>query len=150
MKGSGDKLLRLLHADNPGEGRCAAALVLGEIGPARDSAAAAALCDGLHDAEPAFRLCAIEAAGKLRVAQALPKLLERIKAGGAEAEASAHAAAKFGAKGTRALQELMHHVAPGVRRYIPPALPEDAPGAANSAALHIFPHTDPPPTHTPP
>jgi hypothetical protein len=143
MKLSGEKLLRLLHPDNPVEVRCAAALVLGEIGPARDAAAAAAVCDGLFDSEPAFRLRAIEAAGKLRVAQALPKLLDRIKDGGAEAEASAHAAAKFGPKGTSALQELMHHVAPGVRRYIAAALAEDGSAGDDSVALHVLLDTDP-------
>src|SRR5262249_43539333 len=109
MNISGEKLLRLLQPDNPVEVRCAAAIVLGEIAPARDSAAGAALCEGLRDAEEAFRLRVIEAVGKLRVVQALPQLLERIKDGGAEAEASAHAAARLGVKGTRGLQELLHH-----------------------------------------
>ena len=46
--------------------------------------------------------------GKLRIEQALPQLLERIKEGGEESEQAAQAAAaRLGAKGTRALQELM-------------------------------------------
>src|SRR5947209_7238312 len=104
MNVSGEKLLRLLDAANPLEVRCAAALVLGEIGPARDAKTAAALCDGLRDPEPVFRIRAIEAAGKLRVEKALPQLLERIKDGGEEADAAARSAAKLGVKGTRALQ----------------------------------------------
>jgi hypothetical protein len=143
MNISGEKLLRLLEKDNPLEVRCAAALVLGEIGPARDAEAAAALCEGLQDAEAAFRLRAIEAVGKLRVAQALPRLLERIKDGGAEAEASAHAAARIGVKGTRGLQELLHHVAPGVRRYIAAALATDGSAGDDSAALHLLHDSDP-------
>jgi hypothetical protein len=143
MNLSGEKLLRLLRPDNPVDVRCAAALVLGEIGPARDAATSAALCAGLHDAEPAFRLRAIEAAGKLRVAPALPKLLERIRDGGPEAEASAHAAAKFGDKGTHALEELLHHVAPGVRRYIAAALATDGSARDDSVALHVLLDSDP-------
>jgi len=73
--------------------------VLGEIGPTRDAAVAATLCDALGDPESAFRLRAIEAVGKLRVVQALPQLLERIKSGGEEAEASAQAAAPAGREG---------------------------------------------------
>jgi hypothetical protein len=143
MNISGEKLLRLLQPDNPVEVRCAAAIVLGEVAPARDAAAGAALCEGLRDSEAAFRLRVIEAVGKLRVVQALPQLLERIKDGGAEAEASAHAAARLGVKGTRGLQELLHHVAPGVRRYIAAALATDGPAGDDSPALHLLLDTDP-------
>src|SRR5947209_4481574 len=138
MNLSGEKLLRLLQADNAVELRCAAALVLGEIGPARDAEVTATLCAALADPEPAFRLRAIEAVGKLRVAQALPQLLERIKGGGGEAEAAAQAAARLGAKGTRALQDLMHHVAPGVRRYIAAALASGGTASAENATLGVL------------
>ena len=54
--------------------------------------------------------------GKLRIDKALPRLLERVSAGGEEAETAAHAVAQLGARGIRALQELMPQTAPGLRR----------------------------------
>src|SRR5439155_17652775 len=95
-----DKLLRLLQPGQPREVRCAAALVLGELGE-RDAAASRVLCDLLQDDEPALRLEVIRAVGKLRVEPALPRLLERVREGGAEGEQAALAAARLGAKGTR-------------------------------------------------
>ena len=128
------KLLRLLHPDHAAEVRRAAALVLGELG-VRDAEAADALCECLEDAEPAVRLEAIRAVGKLRVEPALPRLLKRIREGGEEGDAAAHAAAHLGPKGTRALQELMPKVAPGLRRYIAAALAGGGTASATAAVL---------------
>src|SRR5438094_6821927 len=108
------KMVRLLQPEHPPELRRAAALVLGEVGT-RDAELARALCERLQDGEKALRVEVIRAVGKLRVEQAIPQLLERVKEGGEEAEEAAHAAAKIGPKGTRALQELMPKVAPGLR-----------------------------------
>src|SRR3954454_960872 len=107
------KIVRLLQPEHAPEVRSAAALVLGEVGT-RDAELAKALCDRLQDEDPTLRLQLIKSVGKLRVEQALPLLLERIKEGGAEAEAAAQAAAHIGAKGTTALQSLMPKVAPGL------------------------------------
>jgi HEAT repeat protein len=115
------KLVRMLDADQPLDVRCAAALVLGELG-GRDAEVNRALLACLDDENPALRVRAIEAAGKLHAEIALPKLLERIKHGGEEAELAAKSAARLGAKGTKALQEMLHKVVPGVRRYIAAAL----------------------------
>src|SRR5258707_290454 len=104
------KILDLMRPGRPLELRCAAAAVLGEVG-GRDAEVSRALCERLQDEEPAVRLAAIRAAGKLRLEQALPQLLARIKEGGEEAEQAAQAAAQVGAKGARALQELMPNVA---------------------------------------
>ena len=125
------KIIHLLHPDQPAEVRCAAALVLGEIG-AKDAEIARVLCDCLKDDDPQLRARVIQAVGKLHIEPALPHLLERIKEGGEEAELAAQAAAQFGAKGTRALQELMPKVAPacGVispRRWRRPAPPAPKP-----------------------
>ena len=65
------KLLRLLQSDQPLDVRCAAALVLGELG-ARDADVSKALCEQLADGEPALRLEVVKAVGKLRVEKALP------------------------------------------------------------------------------
>src|SRR5437879_1759613 len=121
MQVPSSKLLRLMSPDQPLEVRCAAALVLGELG-VRDAEVSKTLCEHLHDTEPALRMQVIQAVGKLRVEPALPQLLERIKDGGEEAERAAQAAAHLGTKGTQGLQQLMPKVAPGLRRYIAAAL----------------------------
>jgi HEAT repeat protein len=136
------KVLRLLKADHPAEVRCAAALVLGEIG-AKDAEINRVLCDCLNDDEPRLRLRAIQAVGKLRIEPALPLLLERIKEGGEEAEQAAQAAARLGAKGTRALQELMPKVAPGLRRYIAAALAAAGTTSSETAAVAVLLDKDP-------
>src|SRR5262245_56559 len=121
MQIASTKLLGLLDPDRPPEVRRAAALVLGELG-GKDAGLVKRLCELLQDDQPEVRLEVIKAIGKLKVEQAVPPLVARIEKGGEEAEQAARAAARLGAKGTAALQELMHHVAPGVRRYIAAAL----------------------------
>jgi hypothetical protein len=66
--------------------------------------------------------------------------LARVREGGPEAEVAAQAAARLGAKGTRALQELMAQVAPGLRRRIASAL---AGANATAAAVDVLLDTDP-------
>src|SRR5262249_37547826 len=117
--------------------RRAAAVVLGGLG-GRAAAVARALCDRLDDPEGAVRLDAIRAVSKLRADAALPRLVERVKGGGVEAEQAAQAAARLGARGTRALQELMPRVAPGVRRYIAAALAAAGTASAEAAALSVL------------
>jgi hypothetical protein len=116
-----DKVLRLLGPGHPAEVRRAAAVVLGELG-LRDREVSRELCEHLTDADAGLRLEVIRAVGKLRVDAALPRLLERIRDGGAEAEEAARSAARLGARGARGLQELMPRVSPGLRRYIAAAL----------------------------
>lgn len=137
-----DKLLRLLHADQPAEVRRAAVLVLGEVG-AKDAAVAKAVAERLHDDDAALRLQAIQAAGKLKIDAALPALLERLREGGEGAAEAAESAAKLGAKGTRALQALMPKVAPGLRRYIASALAGSGGAAADAAAVAVLFDKDP-------
>jgi HEAT repeat protein len=139
---TGKKLLLLLSPDHPAEVRGAAALVLGEVGN-RDPAVGQALCDALDDAEAAVRLQALAAVGKLRVERALPRLLERIKEGGPEAEAAAQAAAHLGARGTNALRDLMGKVAPGLRRRIASALGSSDTTSAETAAVDVLLDSDP-------
>jgi hypothetical protein len=142
LDATGKKLLRLLDPDHPSELRCAAAVVLGESG-LRDAEVTRAVCDGLADPDPAVRARLLTAAGQLRVEQALPRLLKKIEEGGEESERAALAAAKLGAKGTRALQDLMHHVAPGLRRRIAGALAAAGTASAESAAMEALLDTDP-------
>jgi HEAT repeat protein len=136
------KLLGLLDEGRPLEVRCAAALVLGELG-VRDAELTGALCERLHDPEPALRREVIKAVGKLRVERALPQLLARIREGGEEAAEAAHAAAHLGARATRALQELMPQVAPGLRRYIAAALAAGGTTSAEAATAGVLLDKDP-------
>ncbi len=115
------KLVRLLAADQPAEVRAAAVRVLTELG-VKDAEASAELIARLDDPDPAVRITAIQAAGKLKLTKALPVLLERIKGGGPEANQAADAAVKLGVDAVRKLQDLMHHIVPGLRRYIAAAL----------------------------
>lgn len=142
MTDTAKKLLRLLHPDQSLDVRCAAVLVFGEIG-GKDAELTRALCDALKDSEARLRMQAIRAVGKLRIEPALPQLLERIKDGGEEAEQAAQAAAKLGAKGTRALQEMMPRVAPGLRRYIAAALAAAGTASSETAAVAMLLDRDP-------
>jgi hypothetical protein len=70
-------------------------------------------------------------------------LLRKIEEGGAESELAALAAAKLGARGTKALQDLMHKVAPGLRRRIAGALAAAGTASAGSAAIDALLDKDP-------
>jgi HEAT repeat protein len=131
------KVLKLLDADQPAEVRCAAAMVLGEVG-VRNAEVAKALRECLDDEAPAVRLQAIRAAGKLRMADVLPRLLERVKDGGEEAHEAVEAAARLGPKGSKALQELMPRVAPGVRRIIAAAVAAEGAASGSDTSLSVL------------
>ncbi len=119
------KLLGLLESEQPAPLRRAAALVLSEVG-SKDKDLTEALCGQLDDADPDVRIEMMRAVGKLRIEPALPKLLERVKAGGPEADVAAQAAACLGSRGIHALQDLMSQTAPGLRRRIAGVLPRTA------------------------
>jgi HEAT repeat protein len=137
-----ESILRLLQTDHPAETRRAAALVLGEVGGKGDGVGDA-LAGLLSDDDASVRRESIRAVGKLRVEAALPALLDRIRHGGEEAELAAQAAARLGARGTKALQELMPKVAPGLRRYIAAALPGGGTASASAAAVAVLLDSDP-------
>src|SRR5581483_4665214 len=136
------KLLHLLQPERPVELRCAAVRVLGVVAD-RDAATGKAIATLLRDTDAAIRLEALAAVGALRLESALPVLLERISEGGLESEAAAQAAARLGAKGTKALRELMQHTTPGLRRRIAGALAAAGTASAESAALEALLDTDP-------
>src|SRR5262245_16062720 len=130
-----------LLAGHPPEVRRAAVVVLGELG-GKDAEVARALVERLDDEDGGLRLEVLRAVGKLKVESALPALLERIKHGGEEANLAAQAAARLGAKGARALRELMPKVAPGLRRYIASALAGGGTASAG-AAVEVLLDKDP-------
>ena len=100
MQIASTKLLGLLDADHPLAVRCAAVLVLGEIG-VKDAAVSKRLCDLLQDEQTALRLEVIKTIGKLKIEAALTPLTARVEKGGEEAELAAHAAARLGAEARR-------------------------------------------------
>jgi HEAT repeat protein len=136
------KLAKLLQPDQPAEVRQSAALVIGELG-AKDGDVAKAICDVLADEDETVRVRAIVAAGKLGIAPALKGLLARVESGGAGASEAAEAAAQLGSKGVRGLQDLMNHVAPGLRRYIGAALAGAGGDNSSVSALDVLHDSDP-------
>jgi hypothetical protein len=142
LDATGKKLLRLLQPAHSTELRCAVVRVLGEIG-LRDAELGQALTELVNDPDPAVRLQALAAIGQLRIEPALPRLLARVGEGGPEAEVAAQSAARLGARGTRALQELMGQVAPGLRRRIAGALAVGGTSSAGTAAVDALLDSDP-------
>lgn len=136
------KLLQLLDAESPAEMRAAAALVLGAVAE-KDGGIAKTLVGAIEDPEQPVRMQVLATLGNLKIEAALPRLLEKISEGGPEAEVAAQAAGKLGARGTRALRELMHKVAPGLRRRIAAALAAGGTASAETAALDTLLDTDP-------
>jgi HEAT repeat protein len=136
------KVLQLLGPETPTELRGAAALVLGEVA-VRDGHLDQALCSLLDDPDSSVRSRAMSAIGKLRIEKAMARLLERVSQGGEEAESAAYAVARLGARGTRALQELMPQTAPGLRRRIAAALASTDTASAETAALDALLDNDP-------
>jgi HEAT repeat protein len=139
---TGKKLVRLLQPDFPADVRRASARVMAEL-DLRDEELIKPLCDATDDPDEGVRLQALITIGQLHVDRALPLLLARVKQGGVEAEAAAQSAARLGAKGIRALQDLMSHVAPGLRRRIAGALGVGGTPTAGTAALDALLDTDP-------
>src|SRR5262245_23694577 len=136
------KLIGLLQPEHAADVRGAAALILGEVA-SKDNDTAKALLASLDDADPSVRAQAIETIGKLKIDAALKPLLSRVERGGEEAELAAHAVAHLGARGTKALQELMHKVAPGLRRRIVSALGAGGTASAETAAVSALLDKDP-------
>ena len=121
-----EKIIALAESDHPSEVRCAAITILGELG-GRHAEVSSAILGALASDDGAVRIRAVYAAGQLKIDKALPRLLERINHGGREGQLAAEAAAKLGAKGSQALQEVIHKVVPGVRKYIAAASAANCP-----------------------
>src|SRR5262249_17996589 len=136
------RLLTLLAPEHASEVRSAAAVVLGEVA-SKDKETANALLASLDDPDPDVRTQAINSIGKLKIDAALSQLLARVEKGGEEAELAARATARLGARGTKALQELMHKVAPGLRRRIVSALGAGGTASAETAAVTALLDKDP-------
>lgn len=136
------KLHKLLSNDATIEQKTAALLIVGELG-IKDFETSASVVRLLSDPNPDVRANAIQAAGQLKLDKTLTELLDRISHGGPEAPLAANAAVKMGAKGIKALQELMHKVVPGVRKYIAAALTSAMGQGSDEAGLAVLLDRDP-------
>ncbi len=133
------KLVKLLDPARPPAVRAAAALVCGELG-VKD--AAADLLAALWDEDDTVRLAAIPACGQLKLLKALPIFLERIPTGREEGTLCAAAAARLGPAGVKGLHDLLHKVAPGVRKTLAAAL-SGAGGGGAEASVGVLRDHDP-------
>jgi HEAT repeat protein len=136
------KIVQLLKSHPEPFVRTAAARLLAELA-LKDKDVLAALQVAVDDGEQSVRLEAIRALGNLGAVSALARLIDFIKQGGLESEAAADAAAQLGGKAVKSLQELMHHVAPGLRRRIAGSLAASGGAAAHSAGVQALLDSDP-------
>ncbi|MCS6977412.1 MAG: HEAT repeat domain-containing protein, partial [Gemmatales bacterium] len=131
------KRLLGLIGEGPAPVRRAAVLVAAEIG-SRETALIKALLSATEDEDPELRLAAIQALGRLRAEQALPRLLELVRRGGAELEAAAEAAGCLGSRGAKAIEKLMHELPTAQRSRVAAALAHGDTDAAAVVAAHAL------------
>jgi HEAT repeat protein len=123
--------------------RRSAIVIAAEVGNAKEAALVKALLAAAEDADPAIRLPAIEALGKLRAEAALGRLVEYVRQGGPELEAAAQAAGCLGARAAKAIEKVMHEVTPVQRRRIAAALAQGDTDSAAVVAAHALLDEDP-------
>lgn len=136
------KLLNYLDPSTPDDLRLAAAVLVPELAPDEDQAHER-LAQALEDAHAGIRRRAIQAAGRLKIQEALPRLVTLIESGGEEGSDAAAAAARLGARGAKALQDMMPKVAPGLRRVIASALGAAGTASGEAAAVEFLLDKDP-------
>src|SRR5947209_8403885 len=105
------RLVQLIEAEDDAELRRAAVRVAGAVGSGKERELVKALLGAL-DADPPLREAAVEALGLLGADEALPRLVELVRQGGAELEAAAQAAGRMGARGARAMGKLLAEAPP--------------------------------------
>jgi HEAT repeat protein len=118
MDGTLKKLIALItEADKPAV-RGAAVLVAGALKPAKEASLPKALLAVLDEQDPELRRLAVETLGELRIEEALPRLVKLVEGGGSDVDPAVQALGHLGARGTKALSQVMSRVAPGLRRRI--------------------------------
>jgi HEAT repeat protein len=137
------KLVQLIDSAEDAELRRAAVQVAGALGSAKERDLVKALLAALDDGDPALRTAAIETLGRLGADEALPRLVEVVRQGGAELDAAARAAGRTGARGARAMGKLMADAAPPLRRRIAAALALSGTQSAVLAAVGALADPDP-------
>lgn len=127
------KLLELLAEGRP-DLRCAAAMMLGAIQP-KGKQIIKSLGATLQDPNPQLRRASMDAIGKVGGKDALPYLLQVVRAGGEEAELGAESIAKTGSSGVKLLLKEMEGGAPSVKKAIAIALSRSGAQHAVDTAL---------------
>lgn len=112
------QLIALLANSEPLPVRRAAALVAGALKPSKETTLHKALLATLDEEDIELRRLAVESLGKLRADEALPRLVALVEAGGADADAAVQALGQLGARGTKALGQVMGRAHPVLRRRI--------------------------------
>ncbi|MCI0683525.1 MAG: HEAT repeat domain-containing protein [Gemmataceae bacterium] len=138
-----NKLIHVIAENGAPALRQAAIKVSGVVGSVKERGLVKALLAALTDSDANLRIDAIQALGQLQVEEALPRLAEIIRHGGAEAEAAAHAASQLGAKGARVLGKIMHEAAPGLRSRLTGVLAKSGAGGALVVTAHALLDADP-------
>jgi HEAT repeat protein len=116
------KLVALISSADRPEIRRAAILVARALKPTKEPALNGALVAALDQDDAELRRLAVETLGEVRAEEALPRLVQLVSAGGPEVEAAVLAVGHLGARGTRALGQVMHEATPVLRRRIAAAL----------------------------
>jgi HEAT repeat protein len=116
------RLIALLTNESPLGIRRAAVVIVGALKPAKERALNDALVGLLDHPDGELRRLAVEALGDIRAEEALPALVHLVENAGAEVEAAARAIGHMGARGTRALGQVMRQAHPPLRRRIAAAL----------------------------
>jgi HEAT repeat protein len=116
------RLISLIESEENAEVRRAAVRVAAALKLSKEHGLNQALLGVLQKDDPGLRGLAVEALGAARAEEALPHLVRLLAGGGPEVEATVGAIGLLGARGTRALGQIMHEAAPVLRRRIAAAL----------------------------
>jgi HEAT repeat protein len=116
------KLIALLEPGESAEVRRAAARVAGALKAGKEPGLNKALLATLDQDDAELRQLAVDALGKLRAEEALPHLVRLVEKGGPEVDTAVQALGQLGARGTKALGNVMAHANPVLRRRIAAAL----------------------------
>ncbi len=130
------KILELVQGDEQVSLRLAGLRVLGIVGSAKDKATILAIKKCLDDPNVEIRSVSLETLGVLKVEELLPRLQEFVRQGGPELEPAVKAASQLGAKGTKAMAQIMDSAPPGLRLRIANELAKSGTGSGLVVTAH--------------
>jgi HEAT repeat protein len=137
------KLVSLIAGADSPEMRCAAILVSGRVGTAKDKGLVKSLLKILLENDVETRVAALAALGQLRAEEALPSVLELVRQGGPELEAAVQTAGHLGARGIKSLSKIMAETTPSLRSRMAAVLAKSGTGGALVATAHALLDIDP-------
>jgi HEAT repeat protein len=138
-----NKIIGLIESPDHNDLRQAAIRVAGVVAGGKEKGLVKALLGALDDEDVDVRNSAINALGRLQAEDALPRLVEYVRQGGAETEAAARAASLMGTKGPKAMGRVMHEAAPALRSRIAAVLARSGGQAALVVTAHALLDEDP-------